>query len=274
MRHALSFMGMVWVLGLSAAVQAAHLPTCVEYADEHGPFSIFQAQRLCQGSMTLAPADCGILAAKYLNTEQAISLCTYATSNEPVACAAAAKNLTMMPNQIFYLCNQAQNVAPADCAYSALQMNVFSGDEIALLCFGSVDMTSSACASNSYYTNHSPILAVQQCRAIQPQTQPGFGGLPPVNPAPLPLPFPTGPFGPGPVGPGPVVPGNPQPNPSPLPPLPGGGTGMFTSCILTTAVGSYQGLGFTAAQAQASAQDQCLQVESVLACNAGRSSCH
>ena len=48
----------------------------------------------------------------------------------------------------------------------------------------------------------------------------------------------------------------------------------FTSCVLTTAVGAYQGLGFTQGQAQASARDQCLQVESVLACDAGRSTCH
>src|SRR5256885_248472 len=82
--------------------------------------------------------------------------------------------------------------------------------------------------------------------AFRPVSPPGSGGGIPFDPSPLPLPGP---------GPGPI-PG-------------GGGTGQFTSCVLKTGAGSYQGIGFTEGQATAAARDQCLQVESVLACDAG-----
>jgi hypothetical protein len=263
-----SFVVLGWVLLLSLPAQAAHVPTCVEEADDHGPFSIFQAQRLCAGSFTTAPAFCGKLAAKYLTTEQAVSLCMYATSDAPVQCASAGDHLPLNSTQILYLCNQAQNVAPADCAFSALEMNIFTGDQVALLCFGSVDSTPVACASSTFLSTRSAAATLTACRAIQPQ-QPGLGGLPPFGPFPG-GPFPGGPLPP--LGPGGPLPPLPNPGPNPLPG--GGGTGMFTSCLLTTAVGSYQGIGFTQGQATAAARDQCLQVESVLSCDAGRATCH
>ena len=215
---------------------------------ERGWFSTFQADRLCAGSFSTAPADCGNLATHYLTTEQAVTLCTFAQSNAPINCASEANRLPLSSTQILTLCNQAQNNGPADCAFSARQLNIFSGDQIVTLCFGSVDMTPAACASMVFTSTRSSPTALTSCRAIQPQNPIGL----PIGPGPLPFP-------------------NPLPNPIPGG---GGGTGTFTSCVLTTGVGSYQGIGFTEGQATAAARDQCLQVESVVACNGGHTTCH
>lgn len=260
------FVLLLLIIGFPLHSQGA-TRSCVQEADEHGPFSIFQAQRLCAGTMTVVPALCGKLAARYLTTEQAVSLCTFATSTAPVQCASAGQNLPLLPNQLFYLCNQAQNTGPASCAAMAYELRIFTGDQIALLCFGSVDATPAACASGTYLRTRSVTSAFANCQAVQPSNLPGIGGgipgFPPFNPGPLP------PLGPGlpPIAPGPL----PSAQPSPIPG--GGGTGMFVTCRLQTALGNYQGIGFTQGQATAAARDQCLQVESVLACDAGHTAC-
>src|SRR5277367_4332277 len=89
MRFGLTAIFLGWVLGLPLQAQA-HVRSCIEEADDHGSFTIFQAQRLCAGSLSTAPADCGNFAARYMPTEQAVSLCTYAQSDAPVQCASAA----------------------------------------------------------------------------------------------------------------------------------------------------------------------------------------
>src|SRR5262249_23090869 len=145
---------------------------------------------------------------------------------------------SLSSTQVMYVCNQAQSNAPAECAMAALRMNIFSGDQAAQLCFNAVDISPVYCAYTEFNRTHSTYTTVQNCRAFQPVSPPGNGT--PFDPGPGPLP-----------GPGPI-PG-------------GGGTGQFTSCVLKTAAGSYQGIGFTEGQATAAARDQCLQVESVLA---------
>jgi hypothetical protein len=247
MRYAYVLLCLMGIAPVSA--MAAHIRTCTEEA-ERGDFSYFQAQRICAGAQTTAPAICGNLATRYFTTEQSVFLCTYAQSNAPVNCALDAERGALNPTQVMYVCNQAQSNAPADCALAAMRMRIFTSDQAAQLCFNAVDLSPVYCASTEYNRTRSSYTTVNNCRAYQPVSPPGGTGTP-FNPGPLPLPGP---------GPGPI-PG-------------GGGTGQFTSCTLKTAAGSYQGIGFTEGQATAAARDQCLQVESVLACDAGHASCH
>jgi hypothetical protein len=241
--RAFSYVVLGCFLGMAPfSAQAARPRTCVEQANDHGDFSIFQAQRLCAGAQTTAPADCGNLATRYFLTEQAVYLCTYAQSVTPVQCALAAERSGLTTHQIMYACSQAQNTAPADCVIAAKRMGAFfTGDQMAQLCFQAVDLTPVFCAQTELLRTHSTYTAVATCRAFQPVTPPGN----PFDPNPLPFPGPGG----------------------------GGGPGMFTSCTLTTAASSYTGIGFTEGQATAAARDQCLQVESVLKCDAGHATC-
>lgn len=227
----------------SVQAQAARPRTCVEQA-ERGDFNYFQAQRLCAGAQSTSPAVCGNLATRYFTTEQSVYLCAYAQSNNPLLCALTAQRSTLNSNQVMYVCNQAQSTAPADCAISALRMRIFTTDQAAQLCFSAVDQSPVYCASTEYNRTRSSYTTVNNCRAYQPVSPPGGGGSP-FDPIPFP----------GPGGGG------------------GGGTGQFTSCVLKTSAGSYQGIGFTEGQATAAARDQCLQVESVLACDAGHATC-
>ncbi|HUP57995.1 MAG TPA: hypothetical protein VM598_11125 [Bdellovibrionota bacterium] len=233
-------------LGLALAPSDARAMSCFEYANEHGPFTYFQAQRLCAGSTSFAPAQCGIAAYPMFPTEHVVRLCNLAPSTAPVLCAVQANRGIFNSIQIATLCNQAQVSAPAECALAGASYRVWTTHQLIELCYGAVDLYPIQCAVSEYNRTRQIRSAVDTCRAI---------------PAPVsdPLPFP-GP-GPGP-GPGPI-----RPDPG------GGGTGMFTTCVMATGTGSYQGIGFTEGQATAAARDQCLQVESVLACNAGRVTC-
>src|SRR4051812_27488851 len=99
--HVVSVIGLLGLMPLSA--NAAHPRTCVEEADEHGDFNVFQAQRLCAGAQSTSPALCGNLATHYFTTEQAVYLCVYAQSNSPVQCALSAERSPLTVNQIMYV---------------------------------------------------------------------------------------------------------------------------------------------------------------------------
>lgn len=244
MRDRVLFLAVLLSLPLSSA-QGYHPHTCFEEADEYGDFNTFQAQRLCYGAMSTAPALCGRRATRYFTTEESVGLCIYAQSEMPVFCALAAGRTALNRGQTIRVCNQAQNLAPAQCASAALQMRIFSNDQAVELCFGAVDLTPIYCSQYYYAQTHSVQSTLTSCRAYQPSPVPGTGGGTPFTPVP-----------------------------NPLPPIPGGGGGgTFLTCHLKTSVkpDGYAGIGLTSAQAKAAARDLCLQVESILACDAGRS---
>ncbi|MGZ3725039.1 MAG: hypothetical protein ACXWQQ_04535 [Pseudobdellovibrio sp.] len=99
-----------------------------------GPFSKDQAQQLCAGARSTAPADCAIKAyAGPFSQAQAVTLCIHAQTTGPADCAAKAYAGPFSQDESVTLCSDNGTVANADCAAKAYA-GPYSKDEAIKMC--------------------------------------------------------------------------------------------------------------------------------------------
>jgi hypothetical protein len=99
-----------------------------------GPFSRDEAQRLCEGSHTDAPADCGIRAYNGpFSKDESIQLCIRARSTGPADCAIKAYGGPFSKDESLQLCSLNGSTANADCAIKAYA-GPYSKEEAIRMC--------------------------------------------------------------------------------------------------------------------------------------------
>ncbi len=99
-----------------------------------GPFSREEAQQLCAGARSIAPADCGIKAysGPFSRTE-AVTLCTRARTIGPADCAIKAYSGPFSREEAVTLCQGNGSIANADCAIKAYA-GPYSREEAVRMC--------------------------------------------------------------------------------------------------------------------------------------------
>ena len=107
---------------------------CVDLAFR-GPFSRDEAQRICRGSRSEAPAQCALQAFQGPFTrEEAISLCAGAYTIGPVECALTAFRGPFSRDESLQLCSHpSSSLATAQCALDAFR-GPYSREEAISLC--------------------------------------------------------------------------------------------------------------------------------------------
>ena len=99
-----------------------------------GPFSRDEAQELCSGARSIAPADCGIKAySGPFSRVEAVQLCKRARTIGPADCAVKAYSGPFSRVEAVELCSGNGSVANADCAIKAYA-GPYSREEAVRMC--------------------------------------------------------------------------------------------------------------------------------------------
>ena len=107
---------------------------CVDLA-YRGPFSRDEAQRLCQGARSEAPAQCALQAYQGpFSRDEAINLCSGAYTTGPSECALTAYRAPFSRDESIQLCGHpAASLATANCALDAYR-GPYSKEEAINIC--------------------------------------------------------------------------------------------------------------------------------------------
>ncbi|MEK6706487.1 MAG: hypothetical protein AABZ06_11945 [Bdellovibrionota bacterium] len=106
---------------------------CVEKAYA-GPFSRDEAQSLCSGAFSVAPAECALSAySGIFSRSESITLCTHAVSVGPADCAKLAYSGPFSRDEALRLCARDGTTANAQCAIRAYA-GPYSREEAISIC--------------------------------------------------------------------------------------------------------------------------------------------